>query len=826
MRILSFGAAVIMIAGLLPSFPFSAAAAVYESGYDFNDTVNLKWDMSGKHSLIEYSFDPFTAREGHTGNAVKSFISLDASMFMDIESLTVGMWLQLDNNSGSNKKIFYVGSGADVYPYISFDADIDSGEVFVNIYDGKSTAHVSFSTDSTSEWVHLAFSFSHTASGSKLALYYNGIKMSETATDINLSGISAKLAYISDFLIDDLYIADVALSDSDISLLYTMELKSFLEYRGNVIQDTVPDPGSTDWDPSDTENPDTPDTPDTPETPGETDTPSGSEGWSFPKGLTKTTFSWLAYTFDGTLNISRDLNKQADAITNAFAVTLVDVSSTRGGRALTRRKAIFPTEYMSLGEGLLYDSDAFSIAMWVYREADKTAADYKLSSMNLLEFTGKGSLVFSPFMTDAEGNNVSALVYDTEKNYTGGADLTPEHSLSLTKTSLSMVNNKWTHYALTFNARGQVNIYVNGVLTNTVETGLKLSDLLLTDLKIMTGSSTADTSRYYIDDVYVSSKALDAADIRRIEYYGVSRFVTEVLADPSPDSSTETDSEQAEIDIKPDSTDELEDAVYETAEINDFVGTTFDDTSLIGADYNNSVLALVRNASLAQGWKNYGLALDGMSSYIRYPIGILNSATELTVSIEYNWAGQTNSSTQHLFDFSKKDSSVAKPTAYMYLDMGSGSDGLSLVMNNGGEDYVLKTDYTGTNKWVRVTVTLKNGAVKLYIDGAEIASGSTQITPAAIQPNFIYIGKSGVKGDPLFKGTVDEIYISDTALTAAEIQTMQQYGIEPYTPASTEAEEQTETKDVWDTIINGVIVAACALIIILIIVIVITIVKR
>ena len=498
---------------------------------------------------------------------------------------------------------------------------------------------------------------------------------------------------------------------------------------------------------------------------------------------------------------------------------------------MTRRASVYPEQYMSLDQGLLFDAEEFTFAVKVYRETDKKSDSYKYSDMNLFEFTGKGLLVFSPFKTDESGENASKVSLDTEKDYGNDPfyiDITPEKTYDLTKTSLSSVNGKWVHYAFTYSSKGTVNIYVNGVLTNTFETGVMLTDLDLTELRIMTGSSESDESRYYIDDVYIASRVLDAADIRRIEYYGVSRFVTEVLADPNPENSNESTTENTvtDIDLRPDSTDELEDAVYETAEINGFIGTTFDNMSLIGADYNNSVLALIRNASLAQGNINYGLALDGMSSYIRYPLGILDNAEEFTVSIAYNWAGSTSGTNHRLFDFSRKESSVSAPTAYMYIDMGNGTDGLKFVMSDGVTEFVLETDHNVTNKWVRVSVTLKNGVVRLYIDGAEVASGETSITPASIKPNYNYVGKSGVKGGALFKGTVDEIYISDTALTAVELQTIQSYGIEPYVPTSSDPVDTVDEIDIWDTIINGVVLAAVVFIVILVIIIIVTIFKR
>lgn len=765
--------------------------------------------------MTEYSFDPLTAESGYTGYGISSFFQFPAEMFSNLENFTFAVRFKLDRSVSYTERILYIGAETELYPHIFLDI-APNGLYTVSVYDGNETASVSF-TAISEEWAHIAFTFTVGFFGNNtLAVYYNGMKMGQTFTNVDITEITGKFSYMTDFHIDDLYVSNKALSESEIELMQSVSLRDFLSSRGEQI-----------------EIPDNPFLPDDPKTDNPIE-PDENQGWSFPEGLMATDYTWIAYTFDGSFNAAKDLNKQADAKINTMYSTLITVGDSKAGesgRALTRRASVYPSEYMSLDQGLLFDADEFTFAARVYRETEKSSESYKTSNMKLLDFSGKGSLVFAPFITDENGESESRFAVDTEKDYGTslfGYDLTPEKRYDITKSSLSTVNGKWAHYALTYSSGGTVCIYVNGVLTNTFETGVALSDLDLTELSIMTGSSESDDSRYYIDDVYMAARVLDAADIRRIEHYGVSRFVSEVLADPNPDDKSDSNSENSvtEIDLRPDSTDELEDSVYETARINGFIGTTFDNMSLIGSDYNNSVPALVRNASLAQGYINYGLALDGMTSYIRYPLGILDNTDEFTLSIAYNWSGATTGSNHRLLDFSRKESSVSMPSAYMYIDMGSGSDGLKFVMSDGNSEVVLSSNCNTVNKWVRVSVTLKNGTVRLYIDGAEVDSKTTSITPASIKPNFNYIGKSGIKGGTLFKGYVDEIYISDSALSAVELQTIQTYGIDPDIPTISDDPSVDSESDIWDTIITGVVVAAGGMIAVLVIVMIVTIIKK
>ena len=158
--------------------------------------------------------------------------------------------------------------------------------------------------------------------------------------------------------------------------------------------------------------------------------------------------------------------------------------------------------------------------------------------------------------------------------------------------------------------------------------------------------------------------------------------------------------------------------------------------------------------------------------------------------------------------------------------MGNGTDGLSFEIYDGSSKTTLHSSSSPTNEWVRATVTIKDGTARLYINGALVDHSSTNIYPALLSTNFNYVGKSGVKGEPLFKGVVDDIYISPSALSAQEIQNFESYGIEPYVPNENVEEKNEQNDDMWDKIINGVVIATGVLVFIIVIVIIVTIFKK
>lgn len=846
---------------LMPAF---AAVALYQAGYTFDDISNLKWDLGGKYPLIERDFSPFEPLDGKTGYAVSSYFSLDQSMFSKISELTLGFWVNFSEfDSDFDTRLFYVGNGNETYAYLSFDYSSYDKTVSAVLFDGR--YRESLNADISNEialsgWHHIVFTFDAIGNTNKMTFYLDGFSRSFKTTDAVIDNLTTNVIFFTDFVIDDLYISNNALSADNVLKLNVMDLRDFFISMGVELPEVIPEEPEGPTDQTEEPTPQNPENPDDPTQPPEEEPPEEG-GWKPPENLDRIKFSWLAYTFDSTFDISRDLNKTTSAIINEFAVTKVSTTNFNGSFAygLTKRNNATPNQYLRLNPGLLYQADAFTFCAWVYRIADKNDPFYSYSQVKLLDFSGYGKFEYSPFKT----SEIPPEIYQTlvpaeteEELWPEGTQVLPQTSTDveqeplkidftdapvlefaadsafptsnrLSKSGINNVNGKWVHYAVSYSQTGEVKIYVNGTLTDTVHTGYPFSALQITDFKILSGSEIFDTSKFIIDEIYLASRVVDASDIRKIRTYGIKRFTTEVLPDPSPETSPASPATPSEnTDLRPDDTDNLEDSYTEKGEITDFVGTTFDDTSLIGKDLNNSVIAVIRNASLSQGIKNYGLTLDGINSYIRYPIGILDNADELTLSVAYNWAGNTSSVNQKLVYFARKANSISRPSAYMLIDMGNGSDGLSFEISDGSAKTTLKSTTTLTNEWVRVTVTIKDGTARLYINGALVDHASTSISPASVSPNFNYIGKSGIKGEPLFKGVVDDIYISPTALTAQEIQAFEEHGIEPYVPTENAVEKNEEENDIWDTIINGVVIATGVLILIIVIVIIVTIFKK
>ncbi len=757
----------------------SAAEKRFQIAYDF-ESSDLYADFNGTKDILQSSV--LYGAEGRNGSVgVKARVNLNKSIFASRSFGTLSFWFKPEyTEEPAPQTVFFAGNEAEGAASLSVTYLSAEKRMEAKLASGEKSTPVSVSlepyfTGDGYDWIHVVLTVGAEADGYPLTLYLNGTSAGTATGEIPFSELSPQTAYFGQFSFDDIYITNICLSPEKILLLNKSELISFVAMESSSWEDPegAEDPFSENDDPQ-----------------------NGSEPVS---GVTD--FSWAAYTFDSSFYIGRDLNDKYPAAVNAAKIGVVDTANYDGdtGKAIARREGVVPAAYMTLNRGILYQADSFSIALRVHRSS---GAGYTTGTV--FEFSGTGGkLIFSPFSQSPSGGGDAFFSFGTNPD-------------SLTKENLSDsyadVSNGWTHYCLTYDRSGFVKVYVNGEEKNSFSTGMKLSSLKLSDLKLVTGISGSDKGRVMIDDVYLTTKVLEDSDVRKIEYYGAERFTGEVLADPNPNGGTEVG--EGSVDLRPDSTDTLEDGYSETASVNGYVGTTFDDSALIGKDSNGAVSAAIRNASLSEGHIRYGLNLNGMTSYLRYPSGIMDGVNEMTVSIAYKWNGPSSTvGKQKLFDFSTKTSSVSSPSSYMYLDMGDGTSGMTFTVSDGKNKTIVDTGVKTTGEWLRATVTIKNGVIRIYMNGEEKAKSSTNVNLASMHPNFCYIGKSGTKGDPLFYGIVDEIYISHQAITKEQAQRLSSEGVAAAGAFSGEDENGDFS---WDQILNRILIVGVCILVVLI----------
>src|SRR5262249_6913028 len=123
---------------------------------------------------------------------------------------------------------------------------------------------------------------------------------------------------------------------------------------------------------------------------------------------------------------------------------------------------------------------------------------------------------------------------------------------------------------------------------------------------------------------------------------------------------------------------------------------------------------------------------------------------------------------QRIFDFGNST------THYMFLTPASGSGTLRFAIKNGGSEQIVETAGLAANQWRHVAVTLGGNTARLYVNGVLAASNAgMSITPANFSPRVNSLGKSQFVADPLFKGLMDDVLITDYAMSGTQIARLQ-----------------------------------------------------
>ena len=167
----------------------------------------------------------------------------------------------------------------------------------------------------------------------------------------------------------------------------------------------------------------------------------------------------------------------------------------------------------------------------------------------------------------------------------------------------------------------------------------------------------------------------------------------------------------------------------------------------------------------------YGQALifNGINAYVDLPIGsVISSLTDMTISVYVNFAGASGD-WQRIFDFG------SSTTNYMFLTPRttvSGPMRFAIRTDAVGEQ-MLTSPMSMPTGWHQVAVVIDGTAMtmRLYLDGALVASGVTSLLPRDLgNTTQNWLGESRFEADALFTGSVGDLRIYDRALSEAEVR--------------------------------------------------------
>jgi beta propeller repeat protein len=165
------------------------------------------------------------------------------------------------------------------------------------------------------------------------------------------------------------------------------------------------------------------------------------------------------------------------------------------------------------------------------------------------------------------------------------------------------------------------------------------------------------------------------------------------------------------------------------------------------------------------GIKGSAYEFDGVNDYIRIvPVPVeLERGNEITISA---WIKTTDNTSSNMGIMKRGEWRGAWNKQEYALRVLKGN--IEFNMGNGATASKPGGGYISNGKWHMVTGTLKDGAMRIYVDGVPKGQPVQMTLTGTPQPQAQLIG--ALTGGNYFKGTIDEVKIWNYALSGADIQ--------------------------------------------------------
>ena len=165
-----------------------------------------------------------------------------------------------------------------------------------------------------------------------------------------------------------------------------------------------------------------------------------------------------------------------------------------------------------------------------------------------------------------------------------------------------------------------------------------------------------------------------------------------------------------------------------------------------------------------------GGAKTSAGNWVELPQDILAGKTSATITAEVKASAAMLTGFHFLWNIGNESSD----TEYFFASLNCGSSRAPLVgIKAGGVEQLVQAGSCGVtaNQWVNVTSVVDGvaGTASLYIDGARVAQGSVEATPADIVDQSLNTIGRAPWPDPLFQGAISSFRVYDRALAAAEV---------------------------------------------------------
>ena len=189
-------------------------------------------------------------------------------------------------------------------------------------------------------------------------------------------------------------------------------------------------------------------------------------------------------------------------------------------------------------------------------------------------------------------------------------------------------------------------------------------------------------------------------------------------------------------------------------------------TALDFSGHSNHAM-LMGDPEWIAGYDGGALKFDGNNDYAVLPIGeVISSMSSATFATWVNFSN-VGGAWQRIFDFGSGTGN------YIFLCPRTGVDGplrLAITIGGGAGESLIDSSAILPSGWHHVAAVISLEGMQIYLDGAVIASGTTDLVPSDLgQTSSNWLGRSQYPADAYFNGSLDDFRIYDYALTADEI---------------------------------------------------------
>jgi hypothetical protein len=202
-------------------------------------------------------------------------------------------------------------------------------------------------------------------------------------------------------------------------------------------------------------------------------------------------------------------------------------------------------------------------------------------------------------------------------------------------------------------------------------------------------------------------------------------------------------------------------------------------TTAIDRSQTGFTATLTNGATWGNGILGYAAVLDGTNDYISVAAPSVNIpfGTNMSYSMWINVASLTGKTRQYLID-PRGDGGTGGMNSYFLFDY-TGADMVAFTTGNSGVEVISSNVGMPTGVWHHVAATRSGSTWKIYLNGVEIKSGTSNSTSLTLTNSFRVgtFSGAGAGAEYYFQGSMDEVKIYKRTLSANEIALQYYEGI-------------------------------------------------